>query len=106
MKHNGFSFVEVMFSFTLLLIVVLTILPLLVEVQLNQKELAVKRHALSTLHDHMQTLDPSSLPLPSEVPDPDFSTILYSFKQEGSFIKGCTYFTHSEKKEICLYAPQ
>ncbi|MGI8316155.1 hypothetical protein [Halobacillus mangrovi] len=107
-NSSGFTFAETVAAFSIIMIIAFTLYPALIEIRLEQRELAIKRYAIATLHDQflLQSESPSSYPhLISDSNDYDITIV---FKKENQFIKGCAAWTSidREKKEVCLNAPQ
>ncbi|WP_181350098.1 type II secretion system protein [Thalassobacillus sp. CUG 92003] len=107
MKPNGFSLIEAMLSLTVFLIITLSLLPVLVQTQHSERDLEVKRHALSRLHDHLliAMADPNpSWPLTKTETIFD-SLITVQIESENGLIKACASWQerHQDNQEICLY---
>ncbi|WP_198162754.1 hypothetical protein [Halobacillus mangrovi] len=107
-SSKGFTFAETVAAFSIMMVITLAIYPALIEIRLEQKELAIERYAITTLQDQflLQSESPSTYPyLISESNDYGI-TIL--FQKENQFIKGCAIWTsiEQEKQEVCLYALQ
>ncbi|TGB04315.1 type II secretion system protein [Halobacillus salinus] len=105
MNYRGFTLAETIFSFSLFLLVTLMILPLLIQVKVEQKELSIKRQAISSLHDQIVSWREPHDALPYSRTDPEHPEVLYTFQYENGYIQGCADFNTTNMKEVCLYVP-
>ncbi|MFD2925961.1 type II secretion system protein [Halobacillus naozhouensis] len=103
MNNKGFTVVEVICAFGVLLIIATSILPLLGELRLSQKELAEERAIISKLQNELlkYKLHPrEEYPFTKEY---DLMTVTY--KKQPSLLEACaTWETRRDHKELCLYA--
>ncbi|MFG6121049.1 hypothetical protein [Thalassobacillus sp. B23F22_16] len=104
MKYNGFTLVEVIFAFGLLLMILLSTLPILMKVNLEEADLADKRKAVSILHNELVREINESLTNDKSYSLKDFTVIEITFKSHGELIKGCaTWISKQNKREsVCL----
>ncbi|WP_079530269.1 type II secretion system protein [Halobacillus hunanensis] len=103
MNNKGFTIVEVICAFGLLLIIASTILPFLGEVRLSQKELAEERAIINQLQNELliYKFNPQEkYPFTKEY---DLMTVTYN--KQPPLLEACaTWDTRRHHKEICLYA--
>ncbi|MBH0229860.1 type II secretion system GspH family protein [Halobacillus yeomjeoni] len=107
MRNNkGFTFIEALFSFSIIIIVTLSIFPTLLKVYLFMDDLSAERSMASTLHDELQYVSQNDVDLPVEMKKSSPSPTLYTFIQEDSYIKGCAelLYPYLSEVEICMYA--
>lgn len=100
MNSKGFTLAETVFSFSLFLLVTLTVLPILIQVRIEQKDLSTKRQAISTLHDDVISWDQPLDVLPLTYTHPDHPSLVFKFTIKNHLIKGCTT---TFNKEVCFY---
>lgn len=104
MKSNGFTLIEVMFAFSILTITILTTVPVLTKVQLENEMLKDERIALSILHDQWiayiygdsnVTEEEFHVPFPIDI----------TFVHENELVKACAEWENrqSEQENYCIY---
>lgn len=104
MNNRGFTLVEVICAFSLIMIIATAILPLLTQVRMEQHDLSIKRHAILALNNHLTVLSHDlSIQFPYEIQEDNYS---FSFEVQTQYIEGCVNWedSHNEKNKFCLYA--
>lgn len=100
-NHKGFTLFEVLISFSLLMTMVVTLIPLLIMVDSERKVLSERRFYASQLHDELQ------IALMQPTPPPDILTEewIITFQMEVDYLKGCVQWENFKKDpdEICFY---
>ncbi|HLR08247.1 MAG TPA: prepilin-type N-terminal cleavage/methylation domain-containing protein [Bacillota bacterium] len=105
-KNKGFSLIEVMTSFSIVLMLILTLLPI-VSLLNKERDVLNKRSLISIrLHDTLQDY----IRLEHVTPDTrqttvDGTDVHYTFTDEGEYVKGCAEWNNikNETEEVCLY---
>ncbi|MCP3025696.1 type II secretion system protein [Halobacillus sp. A5] len=104
MNNNGFTLIEVICAFSVLMIAAVFLSPLLIEMRLEQKALSEKRNTILTLQNklHEYTSDPSSAG-----GNQTENSIEFIFTPHSNYIEGCALWERvdEEKEKECLYAP-
>lgn len=106
-KYNGFSLIEVLAAFSIVMVLVLTMLPIITLLQQEEKILSDRRHISNVLHDELQSL---IWDLPDKLPSPVSKTVrshdvTFDFSRKKSFIEACGSWKNLQERheEVCLY---
>ncbi|UOQ93726.1 type II secretion system GspH family protein [Halobacillus shinanisalinarum] len=103
MNNKGFTIVEVICAFGLLIMISTAILPLLTELRTSQKALADERIITTQLQSEL-------LQYKNETPDKfpfinKYELMTITFNQLDTYVEACaTWETRHNNKELCLYA--
>lgn len=109
MKSNGFILIDSLFSFSLVLLLVFSLTPILSIIQKERHNLSEKMKVASLLHDELQDFILQENPeLPKSytvfLKEKEIHIHLQNYK--SPFIKGCASWLNLAKREdeICFYA--
>lgn len=105
-KNNGFSFIEVLVAFSIVMMLVLTILPMISLIRQEEAILSDRRYISNRLHDDLQSVIWNTDPVPSTYSEIIRSNdVRFTFTKEQQFIKGCGYWKNIKKRaeKVCLY---
>ncbi|MFG6148532.1 type II secretion system protein [Halobacillus sp. B23F22_1] len=104
MNNNGFTLVEVISAFSVLMIAALLITPLLMEMRTAQHSLSVKRIALVTLQNKLHDYSTHSS---IEDVNESIDEVYYTFNVYPDYREGCAEWKNmqNEEEKECLYAP-
>lgn len=99
-NNKGFMLVEVLISFSLLMTIIITIIPLTVLIEKERKVLNERRYHASLLHDELQQYIGSTSATSKSI-----NGMTITFTKEGNLIRGCILWENVKKNtdEICLY---
>ncbi|SEB12460.1 hypothetical protein SAMN05421743_11819 [Thalassobacillus cyri] len=105
MKYNGFTLVEVIVAFGLMLTLLLSTLPIMMKVNMEEAILTDRRKVTAILHDELlKKVNAPVVGVMSYSID-DFTNIHVSFEIQDGLVKACADWTsnqnHTEK--VCLY---
>lgn len=99
--------IETLVTATLLLAATITLVPLISQLNSEQKALSEKREMANELHDRLQPfLWTETTELPKVVFNEDGkSEAKFSFEMYSDFIKGCVYWKNAlqREEEFCLF---
>ncbi|CDQ17986.1 hypothetical protein SAMN05192559_102277 [Halobacillus karajensis] len=104
-KADGFTMFETLTSFSLLLIIIFNIIPVLTGIRLSVNDLRMERELITRLHDefYQQILIRESLSFTEK----ELQNEAFMFYElEGEWIKGCVKWRNhrNQNKEFCLHA--
>lgn len=106
-KTDGFSLIEVLTAFSIVMMLIMTILPIVSRLQQEEMILSDRRHISNMLHDELQSVIWEDL---DHLPSPVKKTIrshdvTFKFNRKDSYIKGCSTWKNvkERKEEVCLY---
>ncbi|MFD1018734.1 prepilin-type N-terminal cleavage/methylation domain-containing protein [Thalassobacillus hwangdonensis] len=104
MKSNGFTLLEVLFAFSILTFTILTTVPVLTKVQLENEALKEERVALSVLHDQWIAYIYGDYKVAEEEIHAPFP-INITFDHENELVKACATWENrkSEQENYCIY---
>ncbi|GGF08080.1 hypothetical protein GCM10010954_03170 [Halobacillus andaensis] len=104
MNNNGFTLVEVISAFSVLMIAASLITPLLMEMRTAQHSLSIKRNALVTLQNKLHEYSTSSF---EEAVNESIDQVHYTFNVHPNYREGCAEWKtkQNEEEKECLYAP-
>ncbi|WP_082233848.1 hypothetical protein [Halobacillus massiliensis] len=105
MNNSGFTLIEVISAFGLLLLIILFTLPFLSQMRLEQKNLSIERMNVLDLESKLYEINQdTSFPIHTTGEWADFI-----LKQSSGYIEGCARWKgegkRAQKKEVCLYVP-
>ncbi|WP_327605832.1 prepilin-type N-terminal cleavage/methylation domain-containing protein [Virgibacillus tibetensis] len=108
LKNSGFTLIEVLIASSLLMMIVTTIVPLLSLLSYERTILGERRAVSYQLHDELQDYiwgENETIPF-SSIETIDEKEVLFEFKMENEFVKGCAKWENVKKfnEKICLYA--
>ncbi|WP_173916157.1 prepilin-type N-terminal cleavage/methylation domain-containing protein [Halobacillus sp. Marseille-Q1614] len=103
MNNKGFTLIEVISAFGLLMIIILFTLPSLSQLRMEQKYLSIERSTILKLEKKISELN-SDASYPFSVKD---ERVEYEFFLSSDYIEGCAVWEgyRDQKKEICMYSP-
>ncbi|WP_281975654.1 type II secretion system protein [Halobacillus litoralis] len=106
-KNEGFTMIETISAFSILLVITIFLLPILTFVQSSQKDLSLEREVHLLLHDEFYNYIQTSDEFPYFKSDTTILPVRMSFQIEKGWIEGCAEWKnhHKRSKEFCLYAP-
>lgn len=105
-QADGFTMLETITAFSLLLIAILSILPLFMDIRLSLKYLQIEQEAITHLHDkfheHINAESLHTFPHTQDIG----TKVTFSIVYENQWTKGCAEWKdHKNRlKEFCLYA--
>jgi len=105
-KNNGFSLIEVLVAFSMVIMLVFTILPIITLIRQEEVILSDRRHISNRLHDELQPILWNADPLNYTYTQSIRSySVEFIFENEDQYIKGCAYWKNIKDREekICLY---
>lgn len=105
-KINGFSFIEVLAAFSIVMMLAFTILPIISLLIQEETILSDRRIISNRLHDELQSVIWTADPYPSSISRTIRSRhVEFTFMKEKQFIKGCGYWINIKEREekVCLY---
>ncbi|MGR9049381.1 hypothetical protein ACQ4XT_12220 [Halobacillus faecis] len=104
-KSEGFTVLETLSAFTLLMAIALFTVPLLTEIRSAQKDLLIEREAITLLHDEFFEHRMRSGPLPYTSQRSLPTEITLTIQSEEEWVVGCVLWKNqrNENKEFCLY---
>ncbi|WP_158701708.1 prepilin-type N-terminal cleavage/methylation domain-containing protein [Lentibacillus sp. Marseille-P4043] len=106
-NDNGFSLIEVLVAFSIVLIITTTIIPLTSLLNNEEAVLSERRKVTNHLHDELQLYlwkDNKKIPA-SYSKTLESNTVTYQFSVEKELIKGCVKWQNVKKRKekVCLY---
>ncbi|MCP3030302.1 type II secretion system GspH family protein [Halobacillus sp. A1] len=106
MNNKGFTLMEVISAFAVLMIIAAALLPQLSQLRVEQYNLSLERKAVLMLHNELifqQDTHPASEGL--FITEGNFTM---NFEYYIDYIEGCTSWRdfRDDKKEVCLYSPR
>ncbi|UOR12321.1 hypothetical protein [Halobacillus amylolyticus] len=103
MNNKGFTIVEIICAFGLLMMISTAIVPLLTELRISQKALSDER--IITTQLQRELLQHKNEP-PEEFPFINkYELMTVSFDQRDTYVEACArWVTRRSNKELCLYA--
>lgn len=109
MKDKGFILIDSFFSFSIVILLVISLTPIISLIQKERYTLSEKMKVASLLHDELQEVifdKDSSLPLKGTILLEGKNIYIQFLKDEHPFIKGCAKWTNKANREdeICFYA--
>ncbi|WP_431798852.1 type II secretion system protein [Halobacillus andaensis] len=104
MNSKGLTLIEVICSFSVLMVASLLIVPLLTDIRSDQKALSEKRNAVSTLQNKLHEYTDS--PIAARIEN-NIDGIKFTFEVQQDYIEGCASWEDRNNKteRLCLYAP-
>lgn len=106
-NSNGFSMVETLVSFSIVITVLGTLIPNIVLLHSERKDLELKREALALLHDNVQEHLYDDVALMNKSIDLLGTRFEINWTEEGSLMKGCILWKGETRNyQECLYAIQ
>ena len=105
---KGFSLIEVIAAFSILLTILITFVPIAYQLKLEENILSNRRNIQSVLHDQLQTYlfssNTSSFPTHTNLII-DNREVYITFMNENQWIKGCANWENAKqnKENFCLY---
>ncbi|MBN9653669.1 type II secretion system protein [Halobacillus sp. GSS1] len=104
-KSEGFTMVETLSAFTLLMIIALFTLPLLTEIKTAKKDLQVERDAVTLLHNEFFEHRMKHGPIPYKSKHVLTYEMTIVIQTKGEWIAGCVLWKNqrNENKEFCLH---
>ncbi|MFC3039056.1 type II secretion system protein [Virgibacillus xinjiangensis] len=107
LNTRGFTFIESLVAFTILMTTVTTVFPIIALVSTEQAILSDRRDISLRLHDELQLyIRQDDRPLPAEyTKSHSVRDVTYSFFMDAGFIKGCAEWKNAKHKEeiYCIY---
>lgn len=105
-NSNGFFTVEAIASYTIFLTILLTLVPIIYQVKVDQETLSQRRYAQTALQDELlEHLYSSEAKDTVVYMDNQESTVTFHFKNTADLVQGCATWLNAKKKkeEFCLY---
>lgn len=105
-KINGFSFIESLVAFSVVVVLVFTTLPIISLLRQEETILSDRRYISNRLHDELQTFLWRSGSLPSPTAETIRSNrVTFTFTKENGYIKGCSEWNNIKDRaeKVCLY---
>ncbi|MFC2948181.1 type II secretion system protein [Virgibacillus sediminis] len=107
MNTKGFTLIEVLIAFTILMTIITSVLPIATILSTEGTVLSDRRVISSRLHDELQLFlrgEGRTLPADYTLSD-SVRTTRYSFFMEEGYIKGCVEWNNAkQQKELyCIY---
>ncbi|WP_047984140.1 hypothetical protein [Ornithinibacillus californiensis] len=105
-NSNGFAITEALVSFTIVMVLCITLLPLSSLVSQERNVLSQKRIVIYQLHDELQTALWDGINEDIIQRNVGFALVTITFSSsEGGLIEGCASWVNSRNRqeEVCLY---
>ncbi|MBX0358704.1 type II secretion system protein [Halobacillus sp. Nhm2S1] len=104
-KSEGFTMLETLSAFILLMVITLFTLPLLTELRVAQKDLQIERQATKLIQNEFFEHRTRNGPLPYTSKHQLKHEITLVITQEEEWIRGCASWKNQRKenKEFCLH---
>lgn len=110
LKNNqrGIILLELLVAFSMLVMILFTLIPILVQIKLEENDLQQQREIQSFLHDELQllsaTLPFEQSPYITEI-NINNSTITFTFEEDSPLLKGSAEWENEKyvQKKISLY---
>lgn len=107
LNNKGFSLIETIASFSILMMIMLTLIPIVYQLKAEEAALSIRRDIPSVLHDELQKyLWENNFSLPIEKNKTlDGTLITFRYKMEGELLEGCASWNNAKQKNetFCLY---
>ncbi|MBN8236617.1 prepilin-type N-terminal cleavage/methylation domain-containing protein [Halobacillus kuroshimensis] len=103
-NSNGFTLLETVTAFSVLLVLLLTLFPALISLENGRAALSWEREAVSLLYDEYHLHLKENRPYPYTKVYQIHNPVTLIFTEEGGG-KGCAYWkdTKNRENEFCLY---
>lgn len=105
-KYNGFSLIEVLVSFGIVTMLIITVLPISIQVKKEQQILADRLTIVTMLYDELQLTIWNQHEIPKTYNKYSENIQLYfQFTSKNDLTQGCVEWTNvkNEKEKSCLY---
>ncbi|WP_112181302.1 MULTISPECIES: hypothetical protein [Paraliobacillus] len=106
-KQQGFVITELLASFSILMMISFTLVPIILQLSIEQNILFQKRDIQSFLHDELQSFSENSNSSQDTQKDlvRNNKEVTLSFIKEDPLWKGCAIWNNvkNQTEEICLY---
>ncbi|MFD2046053.1 prepilin-type N-terminal cleavage/methylation domain-containing protein [Ornithinibacillus salinisoli] len=106
-KNDGFSFIEVLISLSIVLLIISTVVPINSLVDKERTTLKERRVISLRLHDELQLIlwdKDVQYPKAKEILI-DNTSYQFLFSKENNYLKGCVEWKNAKKQadKLCLY---
>ncbi len=106
-KQQGFILTELLASFSILMMISFTLVPIILQLSIEQNILFQKRDIQSFLHDELQIFSANSISNQNVKKERIYNNeeVTLIFRKEGPLWKGCAIWDNvkNQSEEVCLY---
>lgn len=106
MSNRGFSSIELLAAFSILMLIMITLLPTVYVLKKEERILSQRRTVHSSLHDHLLGVLHTDNFHPSAFQEEIGTfTVHFTFTRQDHLIKGCASWNNAKQMEetSCLY---